>query len=149
MSFRPFAGLLVLLVLLVALPGCRRPAAEEQIRQTLQAMATAVGDGDARAFMAPVADDFAADTWQLDRRGARLLLNREMRARERVRMRLLDIEVEPAGEDRASAHFHAVLTGGSGLIPDEGGWYRVTTGWRRDGADWELISASWERIAGR
>lgn len=131
------------------LVGCARPAAEDQIRQTLLDMAAAVGQGEANAFMAPVAADFAADTWQLDRRGARLLLVREMRARQRMRVRLLDIEVELAGEDRASARFHAVLTGGTGLIPDEGSWYRVTTGWRRNGADWELINATWDRVAGR
>lgn len=139
---------LAVLALLV-LVGCTRAPVEEQIRQTLQAMATAVEEGKVRAFMAPLADDFAADTWQLDRRGARLLLNRELRARERIRVRLLDIEVESATEERASASFHAVLTGGSGLIPSEGSWYRVSTGWRRDGGDWVLINASWERVAGR
>ncbi|MFW5816118.1 MAG: hypothetical protein ACOCVP_04610 [Wenzhouxiangella sp.] len=137
------------LVALVVLGGCARAPVEEQIRHKLQAMATAVEEGEVRDFMAPLADDFAADTWQLDRRGARLLLNRELRARERIRVRLLDIEVEPASEQRASARFHAVLTGGSGLIPSEGSWYRVSTGWRLDGSDWVLINASWERVAGR
>jgi ketosteroid isomerase-like protein len=145
LSLRPLLSLVALLVL----AGCARPAAEEQIRRTLQDMAQAAGEGDVGAFMAPVADDFAADTWQLDQRGARLLLIRETRARERIRVRLLDIEIEPASADRASARFHAVLTGGSGLVPDEGSWYRVTTGWRRDGADWELINASWDRVVGR
>jgi hypothetical protein len=53
------------------------------------------------------------------------------------------------GEDRATATMHAVTTGGSGLIPETGGWYRVTTGWRLDDGEWMLISASWETIAGR
>lgn len=146
MKLGPLLGLLALLTLLA---GCSRPLAEEQIRQTLQAMATALGEGNARAFMAPVAEDFAADTRQLDRRAARLLLFREMRAHQRIRVRLIDIEVDQATEDRASARFHAVLTGGTGLIPDEGGWYQVNTGWRRDDSDWELINASWKRMAGR
>lgn len=146
MNLRPFLCVTALLIVLV---GCARPATEQQIRQTLLDMATALEQGQTNDFMAPVAADFAADTWQLDRRGVRLLLIREMRARQRIRVRLLDIEVELAGEDRASARFHAVLTGGTGLIPEQGSWYRVTTGWRRDGADWALINATWERMAGR
>jgi ketosteroid isomerase-like protein len=145
LSLRPLLGLLTLL----ALAGCARPPTDVQIRQTLQDMAQAVADGDVGVFMAPLADDFTADTWQLDRRGARLLLIRETRARERIQVRLIDIEIEPVSADRAHARFHAVLTGGSGLVPDEGGWYRVTTGWRRDGADWALINASWDRVVGR
>jgi hypothetical protein len=37
-----------------------------------------------------------------------------------------------------------VLTGGSGLVPERGRWYKARTGWRRDGSDWMLISVSWE-----
>lgn len=129
--------------------GCSRPPAEEQIREVLQEMSAALAASDARAFLEPIAEDFAGDTWQLDRRGARLLLLREMRAHERVRARLVDIQVELVTADRARASFQAVLTGGSGLIPDDGGWYQVRTGWRLHQSEWQLISASWERMIGR
>ena len=112
-------------------------------------MTTAIADGEPGAFLEPIADDFAGDTWQLDRRGARLLLLREMRAHERLRARLVDVQVELASEDRATASFQAVLTGGSGLLPQDGGWYRVQTGWRQANGDWKLINASWERVIGR
>ncbi len=134
---------------LVTLTACARPAAEEQIRTQLQGMSDAVADGNARSFMTPIAEDFAADTWQLDRRGARLLLHRELQAHQRIRVRLFDIEVDLTSDDRATARFQAVLTGGSGLVPEQGSWYRVQTGWRRSGSDWELINASWQRVAGR
>ncbi|TVS13155.1 MAG: nuclear transport factor 2 family protein [Wenzhouxiangella sp.] len=137
------------LVPVLVLVACTRPADEDRIRQHLDAMIDALADQNARAFMAPLADDFSADTWNLDRRGARLLLNREMRAHQRIRVRLFDIQVDLVTDDRASASFQAVLTGGSGLIPEQGSWYRVSTGWRRQGSDWELITASWERVAGR
>lgn len=137
------------LVPVLVLVACARPADEDRIRQHLDAMIDALADQNARAFMAPLADDFSADTWNLDRRGARLLLNREMRAHQRIRVRLFDIQVDLVTDDRASASFQAVLTGGSGLIPEQGSWYRVSTGWRREGSDWELITASWERVAGR
>lgn len=122
------------------------PPDEERIRARIASMQAALEEGSARTFMAPVADDFSAATGNLDRRSARLLLRREMLAHEKLNARLFDLEIELQGEDRATATMHAVTTGGSGLIPDTGRWYRVTTGWRRDGDDWMLISARWESV---
>ncbi|MFP4207677.1 MAG: hypothetical protein ACLFSC_03395 [Wenzhouxiangella sp.] len=147
MRARLGAGWLMLAA--VVLSGCSRAPVEEQIRARLEDMVAAVAEGNVRAFLAPVADDFAGDTWQIDRRGARLLLMRELRAHQQLRVRLLDIEVEPVSEERATASFQALLSGGSGLIPEDAGWYRVQTGWRRNGSDWELITATWERVIGR
>lgn len=122
---------------------------EERIRQQIEAMKRAVDEGNTRAFVQPLAEDFGARGRDLDRRGVRLLINRELRAHEKLSARVFDIEVELQGADRARATFHAVTTGGSGLIPDTGGWYRVESGWRRSGDEWLLISADWERVAGR
>lgn len=140
--------LLFCLALLV-LAGCARPADEAQIRRQLDGMTEALADRNARAFLSPIAEDFTADTWNLDRRGVRLILNRELRSHDRVRVRLFDVEIDVFDDGRATARFQAVLAGGSGLIPEQGSWYRVTTGWRQSGSDWELITASWERVAGR
>ncbi len=125
------------------------PPDQEQINQRIDDMIEALSERNARAFMAPLADDFSAETWDMDQRGIRLLLNREMRAHERIRARVYDRSVELHGAARATVEFHAIVTGGSGLIPERGRWYRVRTGWRKDGSDWMLISASWEDIAGR
>lgn len=136
--------------LLFLLAACGSPSSdEEQIRERLYDMVQALADRNARAFTAPIAEDFGSDTWNLDVRGVRLLLQREMRASERLRARLVDVTVQMHGEDRASAEFNAILTGGSGVIPNRGGWYQVRTGWRRDGTDWMLISASWEEVIRR
>lgn len=139
----------LLAVLLVLLAGCARPDDETAIRQHLNAMSAALADGHRRAFMAPLAEDFSAETWDLDRAGVQLLLVREFRQHDRIRARLFDIHVEVFDDGRATASFQAVLTGGSGLLPEQGSWYRVTTGWRRSDSDWELIQARWERLAGR
>ena len=122
---------------------------EEQIRAEIRGMAEALADGDVRGVLAPISDDFSGVTWNLDRRSARLMLLRELRAHQQLRARVFDIEIDMRGEDRAVATMHTVVTGGSGLIPDTGRWYRVETGWRRDGGDWMLVSAEWEGIAGR
>ncbi|TVQ36535.1 MAG: hypothetical protein EA370_08040 [Wenzhouxiangella sp.] len=142
------AGLLVLLLAMV-LSACAPPLAdEEQIRQRLDEMVDGLAERNARAVLAPLADDFSAETWNLDPRGVRLLLQREMRAHERLRARIHDFSVDLHGQDRASAEFRVILTGGSGLIPERGRWYRVRTGWRLEGSDWMMISASWEDVVG-
>lgn len=142
------AFLAVLCLALLTACGERLPA-EERIRERIESMQADLAEGNARSFMAPIAEDFTAATRNLDRRAAGLLLRREMLAHESLRARLADIEVELQGESRATATMHAVVTGGTGLIPDTGGWYRLTTGWRLEDDEWMLISARWETVAGR
>jgi len=126
-----------------------RPPAEEQIHNRIKAMQSALAEGSVRSFMAPVAEDFTAATRNLDRRAAGLLLRREILAHKSLKARLFDIEIEMQGQSRATATLHAVLTGGTGLIPETGSWYKVTTGWRLDEDEWMLISVRWETVAGR
>ncbi len=137
-------------VMLALLAACASPAPdEEKIRQRLDDMVTALSERNTRAVMAPLADDFSAETWNLDQRGIRLILQRELRAHERLRARIFDLSVDLHGDDRASAQFQVVLTGGSRLLPERGRWFQVRSGWRRDGADWMLISLSWEDAIAR
>lgn len=137
-------------LVVACLAACGPPAPdEEQIRQRIDGMTTALAEGNARALMAPLADDFGTETWNMDPRAVRLLIQREMRASTRLRARVFDMDVTVHGNQRASAEFQAVLTGGSGLIPDRQGWYRFRTGWRKDDGEWMLISAAWEEVIQR
>ena len=136
------AGLAALVLLLC---GCGPELDDEaRILHIIDAMTEAVEQGDVANFMAPVADDFVAVNGRLDRRALGLLVRRERLARDSVRVRRVDTEVELVGQSRAVASFRALATGGSGLLPDEGRFWRVETGWRRDGDEWKLISAAWE-----
>jgi hypothetical protein len=140
-------ALLAVLLLLVA---CGEPPPPEQrIRDRIGSMQAALEAGSASDFLDPMAEDFDAATRSLDRRAAGFLLRRELLAHQRLKARLVDIDVELQGSDRATASFDAFTSGGTGLIPDTGGWYRVTTGWRLDDDDWMLISARWEAVVGR
>lgn len=138
------------LTLVMAVAGCGPELPDEtQIRGRIGLMQEALDEGDIRKFMSPIAEDFSADGRDIDQRGVRVMLNRELRAYEKLKARIFDIEIELHGEDRATASMHAVTTGGSGLIPETGRWYRIDSGWRREGGDWMLISARWESVAAR
>lgn len=138
------------LTLAMAVAGCGPELPDEtQIRGRIGLMQEALDEGDVRTFLSPIAEDFSVEGRDIDRRGARVLLNRELRAHEKLKARLFDIEIELHGEDRATASMHAVTTGGSGLIPETGRWYRIDSGWRREDGDWMLISARWESVAAR
>ncbi len=141
----------VLIAVLAALTAACSPPPpdEQQILDRLDQMTTALAERNARATLAPLAEDFSGETWNLDQRAIRLLLQRELRSHERLRARLFDIDVELHGDDRASATFQLVLTGGSGMLPERGRWFQVQTGWRRDDGEWMLISAAWEDVIGR
>lgn len=137
-------------ILVAQVVSCSSPApVEEQIRARISMMQKALSDGKARAFMAAVADDFSGPDGHFDRRSAQLLVQREMMAHKRLRARVTNVSVEERGPGRAVAEFDLVATGGSGLLPEAAGWYRVQTGWRVDGRRWMLVSASWRRVAGR
>ncbi|MGY6587259.1 MAG: hypothetical protein ACXIUB_03120 [Wenzhouxiangella sp.] len=137
-------------LVLACLAGCGPPPPdEEQIRQRIDDMTTALAEGNVRALMAPLADDFGTETWNMDPRAVRLLIQRELRASNRLRARVFDIDVVVHDNQRATVEFQAVLTGGSGLIPDRRGWYRFRTGWRKEDDEWLLISAAWEEVVQR
>lgn len=138
---------LVALVLPLAACGPDTPAAE-RIAERIEAMKTALAEEDVGDFMAPLAGDFAASERALDRRAVRLLLRREFIARENLRARTHGLDIRLVGEDRAVATLRALVTGGSGLIPDDGEWLEFETGWRREDGDWVMISANWERTLG-
>ncbi len=58
-----------------------------------------------------------------------------------VQMGPLDVKML---DQRATVNFTVALSGGQGLIPEQGQIYQVQTGWRLDGDEWVLISATWK-----
>ena len=58
----------------------------------------------------------------------------------------MNIELEPEQEPViARAHFSALVTGGKGLIPEQGAIYQIETEWRLQNDEWQLIYADWRR----
>ena len=58
----------------------------------------------------------------------------------------LHIDLEPEQQPHtAHAHFSALVTGGEGLIPEQGALYQIETEWRLQGDQWQLVYADWQR----
>lgn len=134
----------LLLLLVGVLVACHHAPAEQQVRASIEAAASAARGNDVHGVLAVVADDFTGNNGELDRHGLRQLL-----ALRALRQDKTDVLVGPIAFDRRGdrliATFNLVLTGGKpgDLLPDQSAIYAMTTAWRRDGGDWKCYSATW------
>jgi ketosteroid isomerase-like protein len=133
---------ILLCALLIALAACHRTPDEQRIRESIAAMQQAVEAGNPRDFMAYVSEDFTGNDGTVDRAGLMNILRVEVLRNERAGVILGPIEIDLQG-DRATVHVTATLTGGSGLLPERGSVYAITSGWRREKRDWRCYNASW------
>lgn len=114
------------------------------MRDTIGQLHQAALKKDAGAFFEHFAEDFSGSEG-LDRDNFRRYL-------QLVWLRNKDIGVTTGTldvtlmEDRATVNFTVALSGGQGIIPDQGQIYQVQTGWRLEGDDWLLVSATWKPV---
>jgi len=137
---RAFCAVLAML----ALVACHRAPAEQQIRQAVDAAATAARANDTHGVLAVVSDDFSGNDGELDRRGLRQLLAVRVLRQDKTGVLIGPVSFEHKG-DRIVAKFNLVLTGGKpgDLLPDQSAIYAMTTAWRLEGSDWRCYNASW------
>jgi hypothetical protein len=142
---RGVAALALLASVLLAACGSGATV-EEQVRDTIGAMESAAEEGRPLDFMAYVADDFQGQGGQLTRQDFLRLMTFQISRYRRLHAQLFPIEVTDAGGGFADARFRVLVTGGQGLLPEDGQLYRVETSWTRDGGDWLLWRATWEPV---
>ncbi len=133
---------MLLLLVLSVCAGCSREAPEEALRATIAEMQAAAEKQDTDALFEPIAEDFAGSEG-MDRKDFRRYVTLMSMRHKAVGVNLGPMEVKLFG-DRATVKFTAAVTGGPGLLPDQGQVYDVDTGWRLEGGDWKLISAKWK-----
>ena len=126
------------------LAACHRAPAEQQIRQAIDAAATAARANDTHGVLAVVSDDFSGNDGDLDRRGLRQLLAVRALRQDKTGVLIGPVSFEHKG-DRIVAKFNLVLTGGKpgDLLPDQSAIYAMTTAWRREGSHWFCYNATW------
>ena len=112
-----FLASLALATALLALAGCRKPAPEQALRDTISRMRAAVEARDADALVEPLADDFIGPEG-MDRTGARRMAQLLFLRNGKVGATLGPLDVQVQGQG-ATVRFTAAITGGSGgLLPD-------------------------------
>ncbi|MGH8050328.1 MAG: nuclear transport factor 2 family protein [Arenimonas sp.] len=122
--------------------GCSTPPPEQALRDNIQQLEQAAVKKDASAFFEYFADDFVGSDG-LDRENFRRYVQLIWLQHKDVGVQMGPLDVKVM-EERATVNFTVALSGGQGLIPDQGRIYTVQTGWRLEGDDWKLISASWK-----
>lgn len=131
-----------ILLLSFGMTGCAKPAPEQALRDRIEKLQAAAMQKDAGAFFEHFADDFVGSDG-LDRENFRRYVQMIWLRHKDVGVQIGPLDMKVI-EDRATVNFTVALTGGQGLIPDQGQIYQVQTGWRLEDADWKLISATWK-----
>ena len=135
----------VLTVLLLAACG-EKLSVEQQVIATLEVMEEAAEQGEHFEFMNHVADSFGGQQGSMDRREFHRFMIFQINQNRRLHAQFFPIYVRETGEERASAHFKILVTGGGGLLPDSGQLFEVETQWLLEGSDWKLDKADWEAV---
>lgn len=139
-------GLVCLLFVACVLASCHRTPAEQQIRQSIDAAATAARANDVSGVLAVVGDDFTGNDGDIDKRGLHQLLAVRALRQDKTGVLVGPVAFERKG-DRIVASFNLVLTGGKpgDLLPEQSAVYAMTTAWRREGGAWVCYNATWSR----
>ncbi|HNV83863.1 MAG TPA: nuclear transport factor 2 family protein [Arenimonas sp.] len=114
------------------------------MRESIQQLEQAAVKKDASAFFEYFAEDFSGSDG-LDRDNFRRYVQLIWLQHKDIGVQMGPLDVKLM-QDRATVNFTVALTGGKGLIPDQGQIYEVQTGWRLEGDDWKLISATWKPV---
>jgi len=145
---RPALWITLCLILVLSLAACaERGSVEEQVRARIDAMEAAGEAGERGAFMGMVAEGFEAQDGAMTREDFSRYLLLQLNQRRRVQAQVFPVVVEARGTNLADARFKLLLTGGQGLIPEEGRLLDVETSWVLEGGDWLLWRAHWRDAA--
>lgn len=134
------------LVMLSLLACSGKLSVEQQIIATLRNMEAAAEEGEHFEFMNHVADSFGGQQGSMDRREFHRFMIFQINQNRRLHAQFFPIHVKESDDNRASAHFKLLVTGGGGLLPESGQLFEVETQWLRDGGDWLLDKADWEAV---
>lgn len=135
--------LIVLMLCVAVLSGCRRTPDEAQVHEAITAIAHAAETNAASDVTAPLSDDFDGNGGELDRHTLANMVRLIALRGEHIGVTMGPIAIEHRGE-RMVATFTVTLTSSSHLFPDQLGVYEIESAWRKDGSEWRCYTASWK-----
>lgn len=139
-----FAFLCVTLMLSVA--GCSTPPDEQRITDHIKAIAANINQKKVSATLENISENYSGKHMNTKKDVQRMLMLSFLKYK-RISIILTNIQVtiDNIYSNQAEATFNAIATSGTGLIPNEGQAYRVTTQWEKVDDDWSLRQADWKR----
>lgn len=141
---RPVSIFLLALLIQFA-SGCSDSLTVEQIIVAkIRTIEAQLEEGERRRFMSNIAEDFGAQNGRMNRQQLQAFIVLQLTRYKNLNARLFPITVQEINATEATAEFNALLTGGSGLIPEDGQLYTFTTHWRKDNEEWLLVAANWK-----
>lgn len=144
---RKRVALLLAGLLLSGLGACSKPlTVEQRVISTIREMEAKIEDGERVAFMAHIAQDFEGQGGVVNRDRVRAMVIFQLNRYKNLQAQLMPIMVSETSDTTASATFSAIVTGGTGLLPESGQLFNFETRWRLDDDEWLLYSASWDPV---
>lgn len=133
--------------LALALLACGGTVNQEQrILETMDALEAHGEAGERGPFMDYLAPDFRAQGGSYDREAFHQLLLLQWNRYQRIHVQRLPETITLTGPESARAEFRALLTGGRGLLPENGQVYDIQTFWALENGDWLLVAVDWSPV---
>jgi hypothetical protein len=126
----------------------KAPPAEEQIRTKMNSAKQAIENLNPDALEDILAPDFEIRTgnknYDLPLIQKTMKLYALKKQKINVTLGVMQIEMDPYNTHLAVMSTSALITGGRGLLPEDGRIYTVKTKWRLYGDQWLITHISWE-----
>lgn len=137
---------LLLMILALGLVGCDKTPDEDQIRNVLGEIETAVQQRQSRPVLNHLSKDFSGPQ-EMGVKQIRQLLAAHYFRNKNISIVVAGLRIEITGND-AEVHFNAATSGGIGLLPDKLQYYDIETIWRKIDGDWLIVRANWTPVFG-
>jgi len=137
---------LTLLTFALSLSGCSTPPDEQLISSHIEAIAANIKQKKLDATLDKISDSYSGKHMNSKKDVKRMLMLSFLKYKHiSIILTNIRVTVDNIYTNQAEATFNAIATSSTGLIPDEGQAYRVTTQWEKIDDDWFLRKATWKR----
>jgi hypothetical protein len=127
------------------LSACTPPPDDEtQLRSQLEALLQAARDHKVDTLMALLSEDFRGEGQQpIDRKATRQFIAYHFLRNPTVHILASNIAIDLL-PPTARINLDVAVAGGSGVLPERGQIYHLTTEWQKRDAGWLLTHARWQ-----
>ena len=136
-----FTTVFVLIVLALLQAACSKTPDEQQIREALSEMESAVQNRQTQPVLKHLSSDFRGPH-DMTVRQVRQLMAAHYFRNQNINVVLAGLRIEINGIN-ATVRFNAAITGGAGMLPERLQYYDIDTRWRKLDGDWRVIRADW------